>query len=90
MNAYDDTPAFPEAGSGALPNGDFHFGRSGMTLRDYFAAKAMHAELMTSGVPGESCDAFIAAMEPGESVEDHLANVSYLVADAMLRRRLKE
>ena len=46
--------------------------RNGMTLRDYFAAKAMQAFI------GQHVDA---------GGDDHLAEESYSVADAMLRAR---
>ncbi len=57
-------------------------------MRMYFAAKAMHAELMTCGVPGEACDALVRAIKKtGESPEDHIARVAYEMADAMLAAR---
>jgi len=60
----------------------------GMTLRDYFAAKFAHAELMTCCVPGAACDALLEAIEKtGESPEDHMARCAYDLADAMLRAR---
>jgi len=61
---------------------------AGMTLRDYFAAKFAHAELMTCGVPGAACDALIEAIgQTGESPENHMARCAYDLADAMLRAR---
>jgi hypothetical protein len=61
-----------------------------MTLRDYFAAKAMHAHLITDTVPGEACDALIdAAMKAGSDPIDQIALNAYEVADAMLRARSK-
>lgn len=60
-------PAFPVPGW----KGDADF--NGMTLRDYFAAKAMHASM--------SLDPANAA-----SSEDH-ARWAYEMADAMLRAR---
>lgn len=62
----------------------------GMTLRDYFAAKAMQAEMITtfSDATPEAAEEFVtAANVAGRSVEDHLAFNAYLVADAMLRAR---
>lgn len=60
----------------------------GMTLRDYFAAKAMHAEVMTSGVPGPACDALVAAAhKAGRDPADQLAFNAYEWADAMLKAR---
>jgi hypothetical protein len=58
------------------------------TLRDAFAMRAMHAELITCTVPGAACDALVAAIEQtGETPEDHMARSAYEVADAMLRAR---
>jgi hypothetical protein len=63
-------PAFP-TGTGVTPY------NSGMTLRDYFAAKAMQGILFgyTQGV-----------LPPTES----LAPASYKIADAMLEARQKK
>ena len=60
------TPAFPQ------PTGSNLF-YSGMTLRDYFAAKAMQAYLTSTG----------GASAPNEMV----ANEAYKTADAMLKAR---
>ena len=61
-----------ETGGPAFPTEtDFHFFH-GMTLRDYFAAKAMQAILSD---PNYS------------SPDDKLAEASYWIADAMLRAR---
>ena len=38
-------PAFPMPGMSGLPNDGFIYGQDGMTLRDYFAAKAMQGLL---------------------------------------------
>ena len=69
----DGGPAFPESGLSGLPNGEFIHGRSGMTLRDYFAAKAMQA--IVTQPTWETC--------PVEKV----ACWSYEQADAMLKAR---
>lgn len=81
-------PAFPNVPDGA---GDkWADWDKGMTLRDYFAAKAMHAHLITDTVPGEACDALIdAAMKAGRDPIDQIALNAYEVADAMLRARSK-
>lgn len=52
----------------------------GMTLRDYFAAKAMQAYLMPAG----PCHTLA---QPEDF--DHFAEMAYLSADAMLRARTK-
>jgi hypothetical protein len=64
----NDIPAFPST---------FHNGwgepEKGMTLRDYFAAKAMMG-LLTAEIVGEYSN-------------EHVANISYLIADAMMKAR---
>lgn len=85
-------PAFPKpAGHNGLTSIDEHRGNEpedGMSLRDYFAAKAMHAELVTNGVPGEACEALIEAAEKANrSPEDQMAFNAYEMADAMLRAK---
>lgn len=68
-------PAFPEAGLSGLPNGEFIHGQSGMSLRDYFAAKAMQVELA-------QCKEF-----PDENWRHGIALDAYAMADAMLKAR---
>lgn len=82
----DGGPAFPGTEYDSWDSVDIK--RPGMTLRDYFAAKFAHAELMTCGVPGKACDALLQAIDrTGETPEDHMARVAYEMADAMLRAR---
>ena len=45
----------------------------GMTLRDYFAAKAMQGEIDSQGLEGREAD--------------HIAGMAYEMADAMLKAR---
>ena len=73
----DGGPAFPEAGMGGLPNGEFISGQAGMTLRDYFAAKALMGLL--ASVDSE-CDIN----------KDISAKWAYEVADAMIAARGKK
>jgi hypothetical protein len=73
----DGGPAFPLTGTQWNPDRDAYEVSSvsdGMTLRDYFAAKAMDA--CVSAVPHDS--AFDV---------DNVARFSYTMADAMLRAR---
>ena len=63
----DDQPAFPTNVNGAFGPTD------GMTLRDYFAAKAMAA--------------FIVAGGSGSILYSSLADQSYIAADVMMERR---
>ena len=62
-------PAFPRPG-------DFQ-PQTGMTLRDYFAAKAMHGWLST----------YPTNHGPEEVYEDGVAEFAYRMADAMLKAR---
>ena len=62
------TPAFPQQF-----NGTTEPSLSGMTLRDYFAAKAMTG-LLTAEIVGEYTN-------------EHIANISFLIADAMMKAR---
>lgn len=73
MTNNNGGPAFPVAGS------EHNYPIEGMTLRDYFAAKAMQSALLTSKPenPLERMDIF------AQSV----AEISYEMADAMLRAR---
>ena len=79
MSADNGGPAFPtdnEAQTG--PNTWHH---SGMTLRDYFAAKAMQ---------GFCASEYGGVMPPsgsGENWQDATARTAYEIADAMLRAR---
>lgn len=93
MSARDGGPAFPTGLQLSQNNAtgettSHQYLSDGMTLRDYFAAKAMHAHLITDTVPGPACDALVAAA--GASGRDpvlHLAMNAYEMADAMLRAR---
>lgn len=67
-------PAFPMPGMTGLPDGSFMYGEDGMTLRDYFAAKAMQGNI-ASMVEGQEFDPSIGA------------EWAYKVADAMLKAR---
>ena len=69
-------PAFPKQGLSGLPNGDVIYGREGMTLRDYFAAKAMQGLLSAHFCSDEYTSEVIAA-------------TAYQMADAMLTERSK-
>jgi hypothetical protein len=70
-------PAFPELGNVGY-NSDWQC-EAGMTLRDYFAAKAMQGWL--ASFPESDSH----PVSSGKA--DLVAEVSYLMADAMLRAR---
>jgi hypothetical protein len=54
-------------------SGTSQFAQEGMGLRDYFAAKAMTG-LLTAEIVGEYTN-------------EHIANISFLIADAMMKAR---
>jgi len=64
-----DYPAFP------LQETEDFFGQKGMTLRDYFAAKAMQGALAGCATKGEVI------------MYSDLVGLAYEVADAMLKAR---
>lgn len=67
----------------------FHNGwgepEKGMTLRDYFAAKAMQANLTNP----ELMKVVTSSEVIGAEFADRLANISYKYADAMLKARME-
>lgn len=77
MNQETGGPAFPELGN--IGNNSDWQSESGMTLRDYFAAKAMAAYISTAGAP-----CIVGGLD---GAEDELAKQAYEMADAMLRAR---
>ena len=83
MSKDNGGPAFPfgqtDELSGQLVNG---WGSEGMTLRDYFAAKALGA-LLGSSKPGGW------HVGPTGNDNEWLAAASYGLADAMLAERAK-
>lgn len=68
----DGGPAFPVADSHHA-NGQVQYGHNGMTLRDWFAGQHIN------GVSGSEW--------AGEMHPEYLAELSYVVADAMLAER---
>lgn len=68
MNTPENPPAFPQ---GHLDGPDVN--PSGMSLRDYFAAKFSAAQISMEGVEG--CD------------KEHIAAMAYEMADALLKAR---
>ena len=82
-NQQNGGPAFPtlEAHVG------FNLGKPGMTLRDYFAAKAMQG--IVSSIDGEGSYQRLRghAADVGLSVSEWIARDAYKQADAMLKAR---
>jgi hypothetical protein len=71
----DGGPAFPRTGEGV---GNPRFDEPGMTLRDYFAAKALQSVIMVCAHD---------TREPEQTLEQYFAKFSYELADAMLKAR---
>lgn len=74
MSKENGGQAFPRAGHGASGSGE----RDGMSLRDYFAAKAMQGLISTAAEP---------CLFGLDGVEAHTAGAAYAMADAMLAAR---
>ena len=82
MNAITNNggPAFPA--TNWSKDGDFLGDNQGMTLRDYFAAKAMQAGLTTATLPGlDKGNPEVVALVESAAV------AFYRIADAMLKAR---
>jgi hypothetical protein len=91
----DNPYAFPQPmvvrDGGIYAADEYATGYGGMELRDYFAAKAMHAELVTAGaLPDPARSLREAAQEAGQSIVERIAFLSYQLADAMLAAREKK
>jgi hypothetical protein len=76
----------PNDGGPAFPAYEYHVGQmlavGGMSLRDYFAAKALNAALVNATLPGiESGD------PDAMAALNALCSVVYRIADAMLAAR---
>lgn len=69
-------PAFPVAGS------DHNYPIEGMTLRDYFAAKAMQSIVSASKEMAELIDLLSA-----KTAYEKASETAYVIADAMLKAR---
>ena len=89
----DGGAAFPSTNELTQRVGDVVFGTSGhrgMSLRDYFAAKAMQA-LIAAAHSGHGTDAIMKAAEAtGLSESRIISSAAYDYADAMLAHREKE
>jgi hypothetical protein len=59
------------------PNGEIIYGEFGMTLRDYFAAKALQGYMV----------GLKPAQDIGPDMQDRIAEGMYSMADAMLKAR---
>lgn len=78
--------AFPTDGfKYSLEHGDH---QTGMSLRDYFAAKALPAIISASSA-GQHSAGVARGMPPDATIEDAIAADAYAIADAMLLARDK-
>lgn len=73
-SAFPKTGSYHETGNACYDSEN----QNGMTLRDYFAAKAMQATISTAAEP---------CMGGLDGYEDHMARAAYKIADAMIRAR---
>ena len=75
-----------DTGGPAFPHSRLGSDADGMTLRDYFAAKAMQSVLHGARMPGIDADPLPPEVSQALAA---IAKVSYRVADAMLAERSK-
>lgn len=68
----------------SIVNEQIHYAEEGMTLRDYFAAKAMQSLL--SNAVASACIARD-SNQSGRNFNDEVAVVSWEMADAMIKAR---
>lgn len=88
----DGGPAFPTREIRDGEGNGIRQAEDGMTLRDYFAAQAMSAEIITStsDATPESAYALMAAAKAARRTpEQQVASNAYKWADAMLAERAK-
>ncbi|CNK68878.1 Uncharacterised protein [Yersinia mollaretii] len=72
MAEKDGGMAFP------VPATDSNYFYEGMSLRDYFAAKALTGMISTAGGP---------CLGGFDGYESHMASAAYVMADAMIKAR---
>ena len=97
MTINDGGPAFPRPighnGGQTFAEREVSPDAEGMSLRDYFAAKAMQAEMITTfsdATPG-SAEAFAkACARSKQTPEQRLAANAYGIADAMIAERERQ
>lgn len=77
-------PAFPEI----FKVGEISQSEGGMSLRDYFAAKALPAIISASSA-GQHSAGVARGMPPEATIEDCIAADAYALADAMILARDK-
>ena len=81
----NNPPAFPSGNEVTLGNWKSH-GHSGMTLRDYFAARGI--ETLMKSVTSE-LESKHYSIDKAQKIQDVYASMCYAMADAMMRAREK-
>jgi len=85
MDKFNDGgPAFPETIRHMGPAGMAHEHEGGMTLRDYFAAKALQGWIT---LLGDCIDEYENEPEAFKQHQESVAETCYSYADAMLKAR---
>jgi hypothetical protein len=80
-NTNTGGPAFPKT-----PFIEIGTPQNGMTLRDYFAAKAVQS-LIAGSFTDVGQEGIEANRQPFQNIEDLMAETAYKYADAMLKAR---
>lgn len=80
---------FINGGHSAFPAKVNEYQSAGMTLRDYFAAKAMHGALSAAAGEGFAENMRQRASSEGMGIAEVIAMDAYITADAMLAERAK-
>ena len=77
-------PVLPPCDMEGASASGYPYPEAGMTMRDYFAAKAMQAALVNATLPG------VAEREPeAMQLVSQLCACCYVIADEMLKARVK-
>ena len=74
-------PAFPEAGLSGLPNGEFIYGQSGMTLREYYA---IHVDVSAYN-PYDAFKLKYERLPTMLELAEYISQIRFLEADCMLK-----
>jgi hypothetical protein len=91
MSKGNGGPAFarPKSPKGEYTDSEVPCAQTGMSLRDYFAAKAMQGAVCAASGEKFADNLRERARTEGKDIVDVIAGDSYLVADAMLAERAK-
>ncbi|OZI26683.1 hypothetical protein CAL26_05010 [Bordetella genomosp. 9] len=71
----------------AFPRDHRYEGHNGLTMRDYFAAKALAGILANSEAANGGAEPMLSYLSRREDGADWVASMSYQIADAMLEAR---